>query len=109
MGALRISSHRAGNRRNSVRERNRRQGRRAVGLAGDGCEAAHRLCERPEAGSVAVRARLAETRGAKQDQAGVVLGEPLVAEIPALERAWSKALEHDVARCGKLREDVLRI
>ena len=47
----------------------RRQRRRAVGLAGGGGEAAHRLGERAEAGPAGVRAELAEPADPGQDQA----------------------------------------
>jgi hypothetical protein len=72
-------------------------------------EAAHGLGQSPEPGTVAVRAALSEACDAGEDQAGVYLAEPLVAEVPALEGAGPEALDHDVGVAGETLEDLLSV
>src|SRR5829696_6627292 len=78
--------------RDAVREPEGRERRRPVRLPSNVGEAAHGLGQSPEPGTVPVRAALSEACDAGEDQAGVYLAEPLVAEVPALEDLLSLGL-----------------
>ena len=93
-------------RRDAVRERERRQQRRPVRLAVQRGEAAHRLGERAEPGPAGVRARLAEAAHAREHEPRVDRGELVPADAPALERPGPEVLEHDVGALGQAEEEV---
>ena len=92
-----------------IADRQVRAHRRPVRVAGDETHAAHRFADRAEAGLLAHRPGLAEARDAHQDQAGVVLGQRLVAETPLLERAGAEVLDHDVDLARQPAHDVLAL
>ena len=80
----------------AVGEAERRQGRRAVGLARDGREAAHRLGEGAEAGPGRVGAGLAEAGHAGDDEPRVGGVQGGRSEVPAFEGAGPEVLDEDV-------------
>src|SRR6266571_3054991 len=81
----------------------------ALGLAGQGHEAAHRLAKRIERGTIAVRAVLAEARYRHQDDAGVQCAQPLVVEAHGSHHAGAKVLQHDVGLRHQRGEDLLAL
>ena len=85
-----------GERADAVGQAERRQGRRAVGPAGDRGEPAHRLGERAEAGARRVGPDLAEPGDARDDQPRVDLVQPLGRQAPALEGAGPEVLDEHV-------------
>ena len=63
----------------------------------------------PNPGRSCVRPGLAETRRADHDQAGVVFGQALVAEVPALHRAGAEVLDQHVGVGDQLQQDLLAV
>ena len=94
----------------AVGERERRQQRRAVGLAVQRGEAAHRLGERAEA-------RAARAYGPvwpkpltrASTSRGLTARSSSGPDAPALERARAEVLEHDVGALGQPQEEVAAV
>ena len=80
----------------AISQAERRQRRRAVLLAGQRGEPAHRLGQRPEARPGGVRPELAERRHSRQHQARVRGRQGLPVQTPALQGARTEVLDHDV-------------
>ena len=89
-----------------VSHRIARRHRRAVRLADQIGEAAHRLGGAAEPRPVAIRAGLAEAGNAQQDQARVGALELVVAQAPALEGARAIVLRHHVRRAREPLEQL---
>src|SRR5207247_4133549 len=73
-----------------------RRYRRAIRIAGQVREAAHRGGDAPEAGTLAARSSLAERRDADHDERAAERGQRLPPEVPALERPGSEVLGQHV-------------
>ena len=87
-----------------VAERDAEPRRRLVREAVDVAQAAHGLRDRRQSRPAARRARSGRSpRRARGSRPGVDLREPLVAEVPLLERAGPEVLDHDVAACARAR------
>ena len=92
-----------------VGERQRRQHRLAVGKAGAGGKAAHRLDQRAEARQLSVRPGLAEAGHPHDDQLGVArLSSTSGAEPHLLQRAGPEVLDEHVGGGDQPLERVLR-
>src|SRR5262249_56054429 len=70
--------------------------RRAIRVAGEVREAAHRGRDAAEAGTLAARSGLAERRDANHDERTADHRERFPSEIPALERPGSEVFGQDV-------------
>ena len=92
-----------------VAERDARARRRLAGEAVDVAEAAHRLRDRGVAGALGVRPGLAVPGDAREDDARVHRREPLVAEVPPLERARAEVLGDDVRDADELEQQLLAL
>ncbi len=88
----------------AVGQPERRQRRRAVGLAGLVREAGHRLGERPECPPGGVRPELAEAGHAQDHQRRVDLVQAVRAEAPLLQHARAEVLDQDVSVGRQLLE-----
>src|SRR4029079_11654614 len=84
-----------------------RRGRPCTREAVDMAQAAHRLGDRCESGPAGVRAGLAVAGDARQDEAAVDLGEPLVPEAPALERPRPEVLGQHLGYTHQLEQQLL--
>ena len=89
-----------------IGERDGHRDRRSIGETGDVRQPAHRRGWSAEAGLVAVRSVLAVARDAHQDNIRVGGLQGLIAEIPALERAWAKVFDDGVAPFDELQEQL---
>ena len=81
--------------------------RRLSGEAVDVADAAHGLGHRSEAGAACVRTGLPVAGDARQHDARVDLGEPVVAEVPLLERARPEVLRHHVGVLDEAEQQLL--
>ena len=87
-----------------VAERQVHARRRLVGEAVDVADPAHRLRDGGEAGPLRVRPGLPVAGDTRQHEAGVDLAQPVVAEIPPLERPGPEVLDHDVCLLDEAKE-----
>src|SRR3954469_6498741 len=78
--------------------------RRAVGLAGDAREAAHRLGDEIERGTVAIRPAVAEAGDVTTDEVGVQYFEPYRVESDAGENPGTEILDQHIAAGDQLRQ-----
>ena len=83
------------------------RGGASPGKAVDVPEPAHRLRDRREPGALRVGAGLAVSRDPDEDDAGVHLGEPVVTEVPSLERAGAEVLGDRVCDADELEQELL--
>ena len=90
-----------------VAERDPRAWRRLARKAVDVAEPAHRLRDGREARTLGVRTGLAVAGDAGQDDALVRGREPVVPEIPPLERARPEVLGEDVGNADELEQELL--
>ena len=90
-----------------VAERDPRSWRRLAREAVDVAEPAHRLRDGREARTSGVGTGLAVTGDAGEDDARVRGREPVVPEIPALERARPEVLGDDVGDAHELEQELL--
>src|SRR5438034_11153353 len=96
-------------RRDAIRQTERRQRRRTVGLARQRGEAAHRFGDRAEAGALRVRAELTEPGHTREDEPRVLRREAVVPEVPALERPGPEVLDDDVRAARDASEQSLAV
>ena len=96
-----------GQRCNSICQPERRQRRRAVGLACDVGKAAHRFRQGPETRPLGIRAELPESCDAGDDDAGVHFEESTRSEIPTLQRARAEVLDEHVGPLDQSKKQVL--
>ena len=87
-----------------VGQAERWEGRRPVRLTGRRREPAHRLGQRAEPGTAAIRADLSEAGDPGEDEARVVLAQPVVGQPPAFERVRTEVLDDDVRAGGEPAE-----
>ena len=90
-----------------VGERERRQHRLAVGKAGAGGKAAHRLDQGAEAGQRRVGPGLAEARHPHDDEARIAPVQDTRAEPHLLQRAGAEILDQDVGGRDQRQQRVL--
>ena len=90
----------------AVAESEGRQRGRAVGMAVDVSEPAHRFGDRAEAGAWTKRARLPVARAAHDDQSRVDRVQHVRTQPPTLERAWPEGLDEHVSVPDQLLDDL---
>ena len=79
---------------------------RAVRIAGQMPQPAHRLANNAVAGTFGIRPVLAETRDADHDQPRIGVGKVRPAQSPALERSGFEILYHHVALAREVPHEV---